>query len=149
MQYCLKNKRYLSKLHYIIKMYVRKIKKEGKTYLYYYKSQRIGNKVKSIYVGRALEKPKKQHKEEKNNLKFLKNSETVNKLMEFDNLLFEINKSINSKDIKSSINIYNQMLKTYSEINIHKEDKEKLFNKINTIYAELIQLSQEHKISLE
>ena len=149
MQHYLKNKRYLSKLHYIIKMYVRKIKKEGKTYLYYYKSQRIGNKVKSIYVGRALEKPKKKKKEEKNNLKFLKNSETVNKLMEFDNLLFEINKSINSKDIKSSINIYNQMLKTYSEINIHKEDKEKLFNKINTIYTELIQLSQEHKISLE
>ena len=130
-------------------MYVRKIKKEGKTYLYYYKSQRIGNKVKSIYVGRALEKPKKQQKEEKNNLKFLKNSETVNKLMEFDNLLFEINRLMSLKDIKSGINVYNNMLKIYSEINIHKEDKEKLFNKMNSVYNELIQLSQEHKISLE
>ena len=130
-------------------MYVRKIKKEGKTYLYYYKSQRIGNKVKSIYVGRALKKPKKLQKEEENNLKFLKNSETVNKLIEFDNLLFEINRLMNLKNIKSSINIYDQMLKVYSEINIHKEDKEKLFNKMNFLYNELIQLGMEHKISLE
>ena len=41
-------------------MYVRKVKKAGKTYSYYYKSKRIGSKVKSIYIGRALEtNPKK------------------------------------------------------------------------------------------
>ena len=125
-------------------MYVRKVKKAGKIYLYYYKSQRIGDKVKSVYLGKVLEKPK----EEKKILKSVKNTNLINNLLEFDNLLFEINKSISLKDLKNSIEVYNKMLNLYSKIDIIMGDKEKLFNKLNLTYNELVSLSKEHNIKI-
>ena len=127
-------------------MYVRKVKKGAKTYLYYYKSQRIGNKVKSIYVSKVIQKPKKLVKKE---IKLVKNTEIVNKLIEFDNLIFEINKLITIKDLKNSINIYSKMLEVYSNLDINFEDKQKLFNKLNSAYNDLLNLSKEYKIKVE
>ena len=130
-------------------MYVRKVKKAGKTYLYYYKSQRTGNKVRSIYVGKVLEKPKKEVAKQVNvELKPEKNTSIVNNLLEFDNLLFEINRLISLKDIKNSINVYNKMLNLYSSLEIHPEDKQKIFNKLNNTYNELVNLTKEHNIEL-
>jgi len=130
-------------------MYVRKVKKGGKTYLYYYKSQRKGNKVKSIYVGKALEKPSdKILKKERAYQKISKNNEMVNSLLEFDTLLFDINKMLMLKDIKGSIEMYNRMLEIYSNLEIQKEDKEKLFNKLSSLYEDLVNLGRENKIEL-
>ena len=76
-------------------MYVRKVKKAGKTYLYYYKSKRIGNKVKSIYIGRALEEKKiEKPKIIKTPEKKLDKNEIIHNLVNFDNLLNEIHKLI-------------------------------------------------------
>jgi hypothetical protein len=129
-------------------MYVRKIKKAGKTYLYYYKSQRIGDKVKSIYVGRALERPKKETVKKDITIKPVKSSSMINNLIEFDNLLFEINRLITLKDLKKSINVYNEMFEIYSKINLGVEDKQKIFNKLDSTYKELVDLSKEHNIEL-
>ncbi len=131
-------------------MYVRKVKKAGKVYLYYYKSQRSGNQVKSIYVGKVLEKPKKSlvRKSKNNNQNITKNLELTNNLIEFDNLLFEINRLISVKDLKSSINLYNKMFNIYSGINIEADDKQKLFDKLNSTYKELLDLSKEQNISI-
>jgi len=130
-------------------MYVRKVKKGGKTYLYYYKSQRKGNKVKSIYVGKALEKPSdKILKKERAHQKINKNNDMVNSLLEFDTLLFDINKMLMLKDIKGSIEMYNRMLEIYSNLEIQKEDKEKLFNKLSSLYEDLVNLGRENKIEL-
>ena len=133
-------------------MYVRKVKKAGKTYLYYYKSQRVGDKVRSIYVGKVLEKPKRlvqvtQPKQEIS-YKSLKNTQVVNNLIEFDKLLFEINKHIAIKDLKNSIDVYNQMLELYSKLEIQYEDKQLIFNKLTDAYNELLNLSKEHKIEV-
>ena len=127
-------------------MYVRKIKKSGKVYLYYYKSQRIGNKVKSIYVGRALEKPKqlKQVIQKKS----FKNTELIDNLVEFDKILFEITRLITIKDLKNSINVYNKMLQIYSKLDIQPEDKKIVFNKLSSTYNELVNLSKEHNIEV-
>lgn len=125
-------------------MYVRKVKKSGKIYLYYYKSQRIGNKVKSVYLGKVLEKPKQEKKIPRS----IKNTNLINNLLEFDNLLFEINKSLSLKDLKSSIENYNRILNIYSRIDISISDKEKLFNKLNLTYNELVNLSKEHNIRI-
>ncbi len=130
-------------------MYVRKIKKEGKTYLYYYKSQRIGNKVKSIYIGRALEKPKKYLKNKSTSVEPLKNKELVNNLLEFDNLLFEISKHISTKDLKNSINVYHKMMDIYSKLDLQHEDKQRIFDRLSSTYNELVNLSKEHNINLE
>ena len=130
-------------------MYVRRVKKGDKVYLYYYKSQRIGDKVKSIYVGKVLEKPKKTRiikKEIQDKQKIIKNTETVNNLIEFDNLLFEINRLITLKDLRNSINIYNKMLDIYSKLDLQTEDKEKIFNKLNSSYNELVDLGEEQNI---
>lgn len=129
-------------------MYVRKIKKAGKTYLYYYKSQRIGDKVKSIYVGRAVQKPKKDIIKKDVAIKPVKNSGMINNLIEFDNLLFEINRLLTLKDLKKSINLYNKMFELYSKIDLNLEDKQKIFNKLDSTYRELVELSKEHNIGL-
>ena len=128
-------------------MYVRKVKKAGKTYLYYYKSQRIGSKVKSIYVGRALEKPKKTSEKTKVIKQDIKKIDVVNKLFEFDNLLFEINKLMAVKDLKGGLDVYNKMFNLYSELNIDVEDKQKLFNRLSSAYEDLLNLSKEHNIT--
>ena len=125
-------------------MYVRKIKKGGKTYLYYYKSQRIGNKVKSIYVGRALEKPK-QLKQVIQKKPF-KNTELIDNLVEFDKILFEITRLITIKASKNSINVYNKMLQIYSKLDIQPEDKKVVFNKLSSTYNELVNVCKEHNI---
>jgi len=135
-------------------MYVRKVKKGGKTYLYYYKSQRIGNKVKSIYVGKVLEKPAKPSKlskpklipAETSGLKPTKNISIINSLLEFDKLIFEVNNLITNKDLKTSVNVYNKMLELYSKMELHVDDKQKVFNKLSSIYNELVNLSKEYKI---
>ena len=129
-------------------MYVRKIKKAGKTYLYYYRSKRIGNKVRSIYVGRALEKPKKDAEEKDITLKPLKNTDVVNNLLEFDKLLFEIDRLVTIKDLKNSINVYNEMLEIYNKLELQVEDKQKIFDKLSSKYDELVNLSKEHNIDL-
>ena len=131
-------------------MYIRKVKKGGKTYLYYYKSQRKGNKVKSIYVGKALEKPsdKLLKKESKTSQKINKNNDMVNSLIEFDTLLFDINKMLVLKDIKGSIEMYNRMFEIYSGLELQREDKERLLNKLSSLYEELVNLGKENKIEL-
>ncbi|MEK6932650.1 MAG: hypothetical protein AABW56_02545 [Nanoarchaeota archaeon] len=128
-------------------MYLRKVKKAGKTYLYYYKSQRIGSKVKSIYVGRALEKPKKTSGKTKAIRQDIKKTDVVNKLFEFDNLLFEINKLMAVKDLKGALDIYNKIFNLYSELSLDVEDKQKLFNRLSSAYEDLLNLSKEHKIT--
>ncbi len=129
-------------------MYVRKVKKGGKTYLYYYKSERKGDKVKSVYVGKALEKPVKdiRPKEPK---QLIKKNDAVNNLMELDHLFFELNRLITLKDLKTSVAVYNQMLENYSKIDLKIEDKQKIFDKLDKIYEELASLSKEHNIDVE
>lgn len=131
-------------------MYVRKVKKAGKTYLYYYKSKRIGNKVKSIYIGRALEaskieKPKIKITHEKK----LDKKELVNSLMHFDNLINELDKLIDIKDIGGAINTYNEMLNIYSKLELGYEDKAKLLDKLNLTYDSLVELGKELNIKLD
>ena len=72
----------------------------------------------------------------------------VNSLLEFDTLLFDINKMLMLKDIKGSIEMYNRMLEIYSNLEIQKEDKEKLFNKLSSLYEDLVNLGRENKIEL-
>lgn len=140
-------------------MYIRKVKKGSKTYFYYYKSERIGNKVKSIYVGRALEKVKKPVKKfedikvkttkEVREVKKFKQDNIVNNLLEFDNLLNEINNLMINKDLNEAIFTYNKMFELYKNMNIDHEDKARVFEKLNNVYNNLIELSKEHKINLE
>ena len=52
------------------------------------------------------------------------------------------------KDIKGSIEMYNRMLEIYSNLEIQKEDKEKLFNKLSSLYEDLVNLGRENKIEL-
>ena len=133
-------------------MYIRKVKKGNKTYFYYYKSKRIGNKVKSIYVGKALEKDIEKpirikyssRKEAKKD-----NLSVVNSLLEFDNLLNEINKLIMNKDLNNAIFTYNMMFEVYKKMDINHVDKVKVFEKLNNVYSSLIELSKESKINLE
>ena len=130
-------------------MYVRKLKKGGKTYSYYYKSQRIGDKVKSIYVGKAVEdvvKPviKKEIKRE-----FRKDDNSVaNNLIEFDNLLEEINKLIMSKDLNNAIHVYNRIFDVYKNMDLEHQDKIRLFKKLNDVYNNLAELGKESKINI-
>jgi len=126
-------------------MYVRKLNKGGKEYLYYYKSKRIGNKVKSIYVGKALEKKIKKPLIEN---KEIKNVDIATSLLEFDNLLNEINKLIHEKDLNSAISVYDQLFNIYQKVELKPLDKEKIFNKLDNIYKELIDLGRENKIKL-
>ena len=108
-------------------MYVRKVKKGGKVYSYYYKSQRIGNKVKSIYVGRAEERVKRPEirKEPIKETRGLRkeNLNVVNNLIEFDSLL--------------------------SKVDIDQRDRARMFEKLNDVYSSMIELSKENKISLD
>ena len=133
-------------------MYIRKVKKGNKTYFYYYKSKRIGNKVKSIYVGKALEKdiekPIKIKYDSKKEAK-KDNLSVVNSLLEFDNLLNEINKLIMNKDLNNAIFTYNMMFEVYKKMDINHVDKVKVFEKLNNVYSSLIELSKESKINLE
>jgi len=133
-------------------MYVRKVKKGGKIYSYYYKSQRIGDKVKSIYVGKAVEDIRKPVvKQTEPNIakrEFKKESDVINHLLEFDNLLNEINKLINSKDLSNAIFTYNKMFEVYTKIEINASDKAKVFERLNSVYNNLVELSKENKIEL-
>ena len=63
-------------------------------------------------------------------------------------MLFEINRLITLKDLKSSINVYNKMFEIYSKIDLGVEDKQKIFNKLDYTYKELVDLSKEHNIEL-
>jgi len=132
-------------------MYVRKVKKGGKIYFYYYKSKRTGNKVKSIYVGRALEKdiekPIKIKYDSKKEVK-KDNLNVVNSLLEFDNLLNEINKLIMNKDLNNAIFTYNMMFEVYKKMDINHVDKVKVFEKLNQTYDKLIELGKESKINI-
>ena len=131
-------------------MYVRKVKKSGKTYLYYYKSKRVGNKVKSIYVGKALEEAKiKKPKIKISSEKRLDKKEIVTSLINFDNLLNEITRLIDINDLGGAINIYNNMLKTYSELDLSYNDKAKLLEKLNLTYDNLVELSKELNIKID
>ena len=134
-------------------MYVRKVQKGGKTYLYYYKSKRVGNKVKSIYVGRALEaskieKPKIKHFV-KESIKKSNKKDLINNLLSFDNLLNELHKLIDIKDLGGAIHIYNEMFEIYSKLELNYQDKTKLFEKLNLTYNNLLELSKELNIKLE
>lgn len=130
-------------------MYIRKIKKGNKTYSYYYKSQRIGNKVKSIYIGRNLDneikKPtlNKTNKESKN-----KNLSLVDNLLNFDRLLNETNILISNKNLHHALFAYSQLFEAYKDLDVDAQDKSKLFEKLNNIYNSLVELSQENKINL-
>ena len=114
-------------------MYIRKVKKGNKTYFYYYKSERIGNKVKSIYFGKALKEIKKptikikeiKVKEVKETKEIKHN--VVNNLLEFDNLLNEINYLINEKDLNTAIFTYNKMFEVYKNMDIDHRDKARIF----------------------
>ena len=134
-------------------MYVRKVKKGGKSYSYYYKSQRIGNKVRSIYIGRAEERVKKPEitreiRKESKGLR--KNSlNVVDDLLEFDSLLNNINKMIQNKDLSSAIFIYNKMFEVYNKLDIDHVDRARMFEKLNNVYNSLVELSKENKISLD
>jgi len=141
----IKTKNYISNnLHYIC-MYVRKVKKAGKVYSYYYKSRRIGNKVKSIYVGKAeIKKIEKPFLENKNT----KTIDVVKSLLEFDDLLNQINKLIHEKELNLALNLYNKIFETYKNLDIKAEDKKKIFNKLDNLYNELVNLSKENKINL-
>jgi heterodisulfide reductase subunit A-like polyferredoxin len=131
-------------------MYIRKVKKNGKIYSYYYKSRRIGNKVKSIYVGRALEEDiKKPVKQEVKNIKKEDNKNIVQNLVEFDNLLNEVNSLIQDKNLNNAIFVYNKMFEVYKEMNINVEDKSMVFEKLNETYDKLVSLGKENKISLD
>jgi len=129
-------------------MYIRKVKKGRKIYSYYYKSKRIGNKVKSIYVGRALEgKIEKPELKKEKNINFDYNIISAH-LLEFDNLLNEINKLIQDRDLNNSIHIYNKMFDIYKGLDINPDDKNKLFEKLNNVYSNLAELCRENKISI-
>lgn len=130
-------------------MYIRKVKKGNKTYSYYYKSKRIGNKVKSIYVGRALEEGIKKPVKEISSKEAKKDSNAVNHLLEFDNLLNEINKFLSNKDLNNALFTYNKMFDTYKKMEIHHFDKAKVFEKLSNVYNNLVELSKENKINLE
>ncbi len=130
-------------------MYVRKVKKAGKTYLYYYKSKRIGNKVKSIYIGRALEEKKiEKPKIIKTPEKKLDKNEIIHNLVNFDNLLNEIHKLIDIKDLGGAITIYNKIFDIYSNLELNYEDKARLFEKLNLTYNNLLELSKELNIKI-
>jgi len=134
-------------------MYVRKVKKGGKVYSYYYKSQRIGNKVKSIYVGRAEERVKRPEirKEPIKETRGLRkeNLNVVNNLIEFDSLLSNINKMIQNKDLSNAIFTYNKLFEVYNKVDIDQRDRARMFEKLNDVYNSLIELSKENKISLD
>ena len=49
---------------------------------------------------------------------------------------------------KKSINVYNKMFEIYSKIDLGVEDKQKIFNKLDSTYKELVDLSKEHNIEL-
>ncbi len=127
-------------------MYVRKLKKGKKTYFYYYKSKRMGNKVKSIYVGRALKEDIKKPVKNDIGLEARKTDKGITySLLEFDNLLNEINSLINNKNLSGAIFKYDEIFKVYNDIEINKEDKAMLFEKLNNVYESLIGLSKEIK----
>ncbi len=127
-------------------MYIRKVKKGKKVYSYYYKSKRIGNKVKSIYVGRALKESIKKPAKDEINPK--NDKDIVYSLLEFDNLLNKINSLIENKDLSSAIFLYNEMFKVYNDMEMNKEDKARLFEKLNNVYESLIGLSKENEVDI-
>lgn len=130
-------------------MYIRKIKKGNKTYSYYYKSQRIGNKVKSIYIGRTLDKEIKKPRLNKTNKEAKgKNINLIDNLLNFDRLLNEINILISNKNLHHALFAYDQLFESYKNMDVDAQDKSKLFEKLNNIYNLLVELSQENKINL-
>ena len=127
-------------------MYIRKLKKAGKTYSYYYESKRIGNKVKSIYVGRALGEPERKVKKDFEVKKDKNDISAVSHLLEFDALLNEINKLIFNKDLNGAVFAYGKMFEVYNKMEINNQDKVKVLEKLNNVYNELANLGKETKI---
>lgn len=124
-------------------MYIRKLKKAGKTYSYYYESKRIGDKVKSIYVGRALEEPERKIKRDFEIKKDKNETSAVSHLLEFDDLLNEINKLIFRKDLNGAVFAYGKMFEVYNKMEINNQDKVKVLEKLNNVYSELVNLGEE------
>jgi hypothetical protein len=72
----------------------------------------------------------------------------VKSLLEFDDLLNQINKLIHEKELNLALNLYNKIFETYKNLDIKAEDKKKIFNKLDNLYNELVNLSKENKINL-
>ena len=115
-------------------VYKRRIKKGGKVYTYFYKSQRIGDKVKSIYIGKTLdeeERPKRPGRKEK---------KIVSNLIEFDQLLEKLQVLIQKNDVDTAIDHYHKLFHMYSNLDVEVEDKYRLFRKLNNVYNDLNEL---------
>lgn len=115
-------------------VYKRRIKKGGKVYTYFYKSQRVGDKVKSIYIGKSLEKEEKPKRPEP------KDRKIVSSLVEFDQLLEKVQLLIQKNDVDTAIDHYHKLFQMYSNLDVEVEDKYRLFRKLNNVYNDLNKL---------
>jgi len=122
-------------------VYTRKVRRGSKTYLYKYKSQRVNGKVKSIYIGKELQKSVskkikvKKHKTT-NRLRLGIKKDVPEYLMHFNSLMNEINNSLSSQDVDSAIKNYKELLNTYHRLIRHldNEDKLQIYNKVKQTY---------------
>ncbi|MCD4666752.1 hypothetical protein K8R47_03005 [archaeon] len=138
----------------VIIVFKRKIVKNGKTYYYFYKSKRVGSKVKSIYVGRELankttkskkKKISKIHKKKtKGSVKKVKKHNVkkpkyLDQLQRFDVLIDKIKEDIELDNKKMIIKEYNELYKVYAEIidKVSDQKKIELFNKIKEVYNQI------------
>jgi hypothetical protein len=145
-------------------VFVREIKKGGKTYRYLYKSKRIDGKVKSIYIGREEIKnshethhkikhkatSKIKHKKQSPNQHIMHHTKVddkwiVDKIVEFNKLMEESMDLVIQNKIEAAANHYNKLLNTYNQLSNHISDEEKLklYDKTKQIYDRIQELNIE------
>lgn len=138
-------------------VYIRKVVRGGKVYLYKYKSERVGNKVKSVYIGRVLEggvkeKPvlKKKIVSKKPEISRVRvgrvktgidreKKDVASKLLKFDDVLRTIQNNLDEDRIKEAVSLYKNLLKLYNNLieKVDNEDRFKLYDKIKPVYENL------------
>ncbi len=122
-------------------VYTRKVKRGNKVYLYKYKSQRINGKVRSIYIGKELQKStsKKSRIKKHKTIKKIKpeiKGYIPKYLIQFNKLVNEINTNLASNNINESVKKYQELLDVYTKLvkHIENEDKMQIYNKVKQVY---------------
>jgi len=138
-------------------VFVREIKKGGKTYRYLYRSKRVNGKVKSIYVGREEIKSRANSKAKSmktparkfifKNIVHAKKDDKwiIDRIIEFNRLMEESMNLLISNKIDAAANHYNKLLNVYNELSSHvgDEEKVKLYDKTKQIYDRIQELNLE------
>ena len=136
-------------------VFVREMKKGGKTYRYLYKSKRIDGKVKSIYMGREEVKSRTNLKTSPVKISAKKavskhaiyakkdDKWIVDKIIEFNKLMEESMSLLIANKVESAANHYNKLLNAYNSLSNHVSDEEKvkLYDKTKQIYDRIHELN--------